>query len=53
MNATSIKKIGFEQNTQKAVQEAKPLMIDPEVEKEAMAFLRQESTTLQHSIAST
>ena len=46
MNATSMIAIGFEQMLVAAVQEAKPLMIDPEVEKEAMAFLRQEA---QHS----
>jgi len=46
MNATSMIAIGFEQMLVAAVQEAKPLMVDPEVEKEAMAFLRQEA---QHS----
>lgn len=46
MNATSIIAICFEQMIVAAVQEAKPLIIDPEVADEAMAFLRQES---QHS----
>ena len=46
MNATSIIAICFEQMIVAAVQEAKPLISDPEVAGEAMAFLRQEA---QHS----
>ena len=46
MNATSMIAIGFEQMIVAAVQEAKPLITDPEVATEAMAFLRQEA---QHS----
>jgi predicted metal-dependent hydrolase len=46
MNATSIIAIGFEQMIVAAVQEAKPLIVDPEVAAEAAAFLRQEA---QHS----
>jgi predicted metal-dependent hydrolase len=46
MNATSIIIIGFEQLIVSAVQEARPLITDPEVADEAMAFLRQEA---QHS----
>jgi len=46
MNATSIIAICFEQMIVAAVQEAKPLITDPEIETEAMAFLRQEA---QHS----
>lgn len=46
MNATSMIAIGFEQMIVAAVQEARPLITDPEVEAEAMAFLRQEA---QHS----
>ena len=46
MNATSIIAIGFEQMIVSAVQEAKPLITDPEVAAEATAFLRQEA---QHS----
>ena len=46
MNATSIIAICFEQMIVAAVQEAKPLITDPEVAAEAMAFLRQEA---QHS----
>jgi predicted metal-dependent hydrolase len=46
MNATSMIAIGFEQMIVAAVQEAKPLMTDAEVEAEAVAFLRQEA---QHS----
>lgn len=46
MNATSIIAICFEQMIVAAVQEAKPLITDPEVADEAMAFLRQEA---QHS----
>src|ERR1700753_1834475 len=46
MNAPSIIAIGFEQMIVAAVQEAKPLIRDPEVAAEATAFLRQEA---QHS----
>jgi predicted metal-dependent hydrolase len=46
MNATSIIAICFEQMIVSAVQEAKPLIGDPEVAAEATAFLRQEA---QHS----
>jgi predicted metal-dependent hydrolase len=46
MNATSIIAICFEQMIVAAVQEAKPLIRDPEVAAEATAFLRQEA---QHS----
>jgi len=46
MNATSIIAICFEQMIVAAVQEARPLITDPAVEAEAMAFLRQEA---QHS----
>jgi len=46
MNATSMIAIGFEQMIVAAVQEARPLMTDPEVAAEATAFLRQEA---QHS----
>lgn len=46
MNATSIIAICFEQMIVAAVQEAKPLLADPEVAAEATAFLRQEA---QHS----
>jgi predicted metal-dependent hydrolase len=46
MNATSIIAICFEQMIVAAVQEATPLITDPEVAKEAKAFLRQEA---QHS----
>jgi predicted metal-dependent hydrolase len=46
MNATSMIAIGFEQMIVAAVQEAKPLITDPDVEAEATAFLRQEA---QHS----
>ncbi|AGB21667.1 putative metal-dependent hydrolase [Mycobacterium sp. JS623] len=46
MNATSIIAICFEQMIVAAVQEAKPLITDPEVATEATAFLRQEA---QHS----
>jgi predicted metal-dependent hydrolase len=46
MNATSIIAIGFEQMIVAAVQEAKPLISDPQVAAEATAFLRQEA---QHS----
>lgn len=46
MNATSIIAICFEQMIVAAVQEAKPLITDPEVAVEATAFLRQEA---QHS----
>ena len=46
MNATSIIAIGFEQMIVAAVQEARPLMTDADVEAEAVAFLRQEA---QHS----
>lgn len=46
MNATSIIAIGFEQMIVAAVQDAKPLMTDPEIAAEATAFLRQEA---QHS----
>jgi predicted metal-dependent hydrolase len=46
MNATSMIAIGFEQMIVAAVQEARPLITDPGVEAEAMAFLRQEA---QHS----
>jgi predicted metal-dependent hydrolase len=46
MNATSIIIIGFEQLIVSAVQEARPLITDPGVADEAMAFLRQEA---QHS----
>jgi predicted metal-dependent hydrolase len=43
MNATSIIAICFEQMIVAAVQEAKPLITDPEVAAEATAFLRQEA----------
>ncbi|WIM90018.1 metal-dependent hydrolase [Candidatus Mycobacterium wuenschmannii] len=46
MNATSIIAICFEQFIVAAVQEAKPLITDPQVAAEATAFLRQEA---QHS----
>ncbi|CAN5706407.1 metal-dependent hydrolase [soil metagenome] len=46
MNATSIIAICFEQMIVAAVQEAKPLIKDPEIAAEATAFLRQEA---QHS----
>jgi predicted metal-dependent hydrolase len=46
MNATSMIAICFEQMIVAAVQEAKPLITDPEVAAEATAFLRQEA---QHS----
>jgi predicted metal-dependent hydrolase len=46
MNATSMIAICFEQMIVAAVQEAKPLIADPEVAAEATAFLRQEA---QHS----
>ncbi|MBU9766547.1 metal-dependent hydrolase [Mycobacterium sp. TNTM28] len=46
MNATSIIAICFEQMIVAAVQEAKPLITDPEAAAEATAFLRQEA---QHS----
>lgn len=46
MNATSIIAICFEQMIVAAVQEAKPLITDPAVAEEAIAFLRQEA---QHS----
>lgn len=46
MNATSMIAICFEQFIVAAVQEAKPLITDPEVAAEATAFLRQEA---QHS----
>lgn len=46
MNATSMIAIGFEQMIVAAVQEAKPLIKDPDVAQEATAFLRQEA---QHS----
>ena len=46
MNATSIIAICFEQMIVAAVQETKPLIVDPEVAAEATAFLRQEA---QHS----
>jgi predicted metal-dependent hydrolase len=46
MNATSVIAICFEQMIVAAVQEAKPLITDPEVAAEATAFLRQEA---QHS----
>jgi predicted metal-dependent hydrolase len=46
MNATSIIAICFEQMIVAAVQEAKPLMSDPDIAEEASAFLRQEA---QHS----
>jgi predicted metal-dependent hydrolase len=46
MNATSIIAICFEQMIVAAIQEAKPLITDPEVATEATAFLRQEA---QHS----
>ena len=46
MNATSMIAIGFEQMIVAAVKEARPLIVDPAVEAEAMAFLRQEA---QHS----
>ncbi len=46
MNATSMIAICFEQMIVAAVQEAKPLITDPEVASEATAFLRQEA---QHS----
>src|SRR6201994_2827358 len=46
MNATSIIAICFEQMIVAAVQEAKPLITDPDVAAEATAFLRQEA---QHS----
>jgi predicted metal-dependent hydrolase len=46
MNATSMIAICFEQFLVAAVQEAKPLITDPEVAAEATAFLRQEA---QHS----
>ena len=46
MNATSMIAICFEQFLVAAVQEAKPLINDPEVAAEATAFLRQEA---QHS----
>lgn len=46
MNATSMIAICFEQFLVAAVQEAKPLINDPEVAAEASAFLRQEA---QHS----
>lgn len=43
MNATSMIAICFEQMIVAAVQEAKPLLTDPEVAAEATAFLRQEA----------
>lgn len=43
MNATSIIAICFEQMIVAAVQEAKPLLTDPEAAAEAKAFLRQEA----------
>jgi predicted metal-dependent hydrolase len=43
MNATSIIAICFEQMIVAAVQDAKPLLTDPEVAAEATAFLRQEA----------
>jgi predicted metal-dependent hydrolase len=43
MNATSMIAICFEQMIVAAVQEAKPLITDPEVAAEATAFLRQEA----------
>lgn len=43
MNATSIIAICFEQMIVAAVQEARPLLTDPEVAAEATAFLRQEA----------
>lgn len=46
MNATSMIAICFEQMIVAAVQEARPLIADPEVAAEATAFLRQEA---QHS----
>lgn len=46
MNATSMIAICFEQMIVAAVQEAKPLIRDPDVAEEAVAFLRQEA---QHS----
>jgi predicted metal-dependent hydrolase len=46
MNATSMIAICFEQMIVAAVQEARPLLTDPEVAAEATAFLRQEA---QHS----
>jgi predicted metal-dependent hydrolase len=46
MNATSIIAICFEQLLVAAVQEAKPLITEPAVAEEAVAFLRQEA---QHS----
>ncbi len=46
MNATSIIAICFEQMIVAAVQEAAPLITDPEAASEATAFLRQEA---QHS----
>jgi predicted metal-dependent hydrolase len=46
MNATSIIAICFEQMIVAAVQEAKPLLTDPDMAAEATAFLRQEA---QHS----
>jgi predicted metal-dependent hydrolase len=46
MNATSMIAICFEQMIVAAVQEAKPLITDPDVAAEATAFLRQEA---QHS----
>ncbi|WP_405181827.1 metal-dependent hydrolase [Nocardia sp. NBC_01377] len=46
MNATSFIAICFEQMIVAAVQEAKPLLGDPDVAAEALAFLRQEA---QHS----
>ena len=46
MNATSMIAIGFEQMIVAAVREARPLITDPAIEAEAMAFLRQEA---QHS----
>jgi predicted metal-dependent hydrolase len=48
MNATSIIAICFEQMIVAAVQEATPLITDPDVAAEATAFLRQEA---QHSSA--
>jgi predicted metal-dependent hydrolase len=43
MNATSIIAICFEQMIVAAVQDAKPLLTDPQVAAEATAFLRQEA----------
>ncbi len=47
-NAVSFLAIGFEKMIVKLILQAKPLITDPEVAEEAVAFMRQEGTTRLH-----